>query len=475
MHRISSANVIGISDDCDDETDTNRKPLDTIESPTSSSMCSLSVRYRMMLLVACSCLWSLTVVSCFNQGVTSSSRVVGRGQSLDEFSSPVVMVAIPAKRKFSRLRNTLSRTSRGYKNDRAFETIEETRSVTREERDTFEVITKDKDNGEKRVVIGKRIRAALGTNQKPLYNANRSPLKNSIERKKKKKEPVVVRSVDELRHAILDQQLSLSDTKIVEDDTVSAAMATSAEESPLMDHAVRQLIKERYRSKSTPGNRLATDNSTLAIAIEGGGMRGCVSAGMVSAITALGLSDTIDTIYGSSAGSVVGAYMVSRQMCMDVYVDILPASKKLFVCKKRMITNLASMGLGRFLGKGDTSTKKGSNNVQSTQPSPSLRERLVGTPPGMNISFVLDGILGEDHGLRPLDIDAFKKNGKHQKLRVVSSCVDPHTGKLYSRCFGSDDFFHKEETMVRADQKREGIFACLQASMTVPVSTFVFL
>lgn len=178
-------------------------------------------------------------------------------------------------------------------------------------------------------------------------------------------------------------------------------------------------------------------------------MRGCVSAGMVAAITALGLSDTIDTIYGSSAGSVVGAYMVSRQVCLDVYVDILPASKEFFVCKKRMITNLASLGLGRIL----------------------KNEGLSSTPPGMNISFVLDGILGDDHGLRPLDIDAFKENGQHQKLRVVSSCVDPQTGKLYSRCFGNDDFFHEDFAMVRADQKRKGIFACLQASMTVPGAT----
>jgi len=193
----------------------------------------------------------------------------------------------------------------------------------------------------------------------------------------------------------------------------------------------------------------------------------------VAAITALGLSDTIDTIYGSSAGSVVGAYMVSRQMCMDVYVDILPASKKLFVCKKRMITNLASMGLGRLLGdkNGSNSSSNKNKNLQSIPPPISLKERLSSTPPGMNISFVLDGILGQDHGLRPLDIETFKKNGKHQKLRVVSSCVDPHTGKLFSRCFGNEDFFCEENAMVRADQKRDGIFVCLQASMTVPGAT----
>jgi hypothetical protein len=324
--------------------------------------------------------------------------------------------------------------------------------------------------------IGERIQEMRELNQKTPYASQLATLTLG---RKNEKEPVLVKTVEELRRAILDQEVSLSDTKIVESEmkteeqnTAASAQAEEENSPPPIDHAVRDLIKERYLSRSTPGNRLSTDNSTLAISIEGGGMRGCVSAGMVSAITALGLTDTIDTIYGSSAGSVVGAYMVSRQMCMDVYVDILPASKELFVCKKRMVTNLASLGLGQMLST--TSRNKSPNNLPAEEligpPLSSLKERLSNTQPGMNISFVLDGILGEDDGLRPLDIDAFKENDKHQKLRIVSSCVDPHTGKLYSRCFGSDDFFDEDDAMVRADGEREGLFACLQASMTVPVS-----
>ena len=443
--------------------------MESFSSYSSSSMCSLPSRYGMALIIACCCLWSLTVASGFNQGVTSPSRVIGPGASPSETSSALVMEAIPGKRGLNRLRSTFSRTRRGYKNDGAFETMEEVEASTEDETDIFEVVTEDKESGEKKqVVIGKTIQALRDTSQDSPSAANLVSLKEALEKKKRKKEPVIINTVHELRNAILDEQLSLSDTKIVEDKTNTA---TTQESSPLFDHAVQELIKERYENRSTPGNRLATDNSTLAIAIEGRGMRGCVSAGMVSAITALGLSDTIDTIYGSSAGSVVGAYMVSRQMCMDVYVDILPASKKLFVCKKRMITNLASMGLGRLLSGKKVASSSENGNLQSIRPPRSLKERLSSTQPGMNISFLLDGILGEDHGLRPLDIEAFKENGKHQLLRVVSSCVDPNTGKLFSRCFGNDDFFDEENMMVQVDQKREGIFACLQASMTVPVST----
>ncbi len=444
---------------CRGETDINNNhiedSMEILESITPSSILSLPSRYGMILMVGCCCLWSLTLASGFNQGFASSIRLMDRKKSKQDLFSPFTLEAIPGQRTITGIRNTLSRTRRGYKSNSAMEEP----LTTSEDKGDFEVIAQDTGNGQtKRLVIGKRIRSILETKQHPQHPTDLSSLKASIAKQTKKTEPMMVKNVEELRHAILDQQLSLKDTKIEE---VTAA-TPSTEESPIMDHAVRELIKERYLTKSTPGNRNTTDTATLAIAIEGGGMRGCVSAGMVAAITALGLSDTIDTIYGSSAGSVVGAYMVSRQMCMDVYVDILPASKQLFVCKKRMIANLVALGLGRMLGERG-------GDLQSTL---SLKRRLSSTPPGMSIEFVLDGILGEKDGLRPLDINAFRENGKHQKLRVVSSCVDPNTGKLYSRCFGDEDFFSEDNTMVRTDQKREGIFACLQASMTVPVSCF---
>lgn len=458
----------------------------------SSIKCSLSSRYGILCTLGYLCLWSLTVVSGFNPGLPyKTSRITSLPSSSPPPTPMLVMEAVPRTRKFKRLRKRLfSRTRRNYINDGPSATVDEVEAETATT--TATKFTGDAIDDVERLKIGKRIQAIRKAKHiKKVRVLSVRPLK----KRKKEKERLIVNTVDELRNAVLDQQLRLSDTKIMEREvntnSLSATSKTSeeiAKSSPLMDHAVRNLIKERFLSRSTPGNRHASDNSTLAIAIEGGGMRGCVSAGMVAAITALGLSDAIDTIYGSSAGSVVGAYMVSRQVCMDVYVDILPASKELFVCKKRMMRNLASLGLGRMLSSknGDNNNKQRSKNSSRRSMSqmrerlcvrPSLlslsplRDRLINTKPGMNISFVLDGILGDNEGLRPLDLEAFRENDKHQKLRVVSSCVDPHTGKLCSRCFGSDDFFHEDHTMVRADREREGLFACLQASMTVPGAT----
>jgi predicted patatin/cPLA2 family phospholipase len=55
-------------------------------------------------------------------------------------------------------------------------------------------------------------------------------------------------------------------------------------------------------------------------------MRGIVSAGMAAAIEDLGLRDTIDRVYGSSAGSLNGAFLISGQAlwgCAIYYNDLV--------------------------------------------------------------------------------------------------------------------------------------------------------
>ena len=53
------------------------------------------------------------------------------------------------------------------------------------------------------------------------------------------------------------------------------------------------------------------DGARLALAIEGGGMRGAVSAGMVIAIHELGLTGAFDAVYGASAGALNGVWLLS--------------------------------------------------------------------------------------------------------------------------------------------------------------------
>eukprot|EP00550_Attheya_septentrionalis_P008484 CAMPEP_0198286252 /NCGR_PEP_ID=MMETSP1449-20131203/5379_1 /TAXON_ID=420275 /ORGANISM="Attheya septentrionalis, Strain CCMP2084" /LENGTH=992 /DNA_ID=CAMNT_0043983939 /DNA_START=262 /DNA_END=3240 /DNA_ORIENTATION=- len=265
----------------------------------------------------------------------------------------------------------------------------------------------------------------------------------------------------------------------------------------LWNHSVMQLIAERIQTNSTPSNRGDQDMAHLALAIEGGGMRGAVSAGMAAAISSLGLMDAFDSVYGSSAGSIVGAYMISRQMCIDVYTEVLPAAKGRFASKGRVMSNLGvglvndlvarllrertrtGTGTLPIIAKNNVTTTATSLPVTVTKnetngrlddtsqvavaPDPSspgifsamlskvlplaISDRLpvllssirpyLRLSPGMNISFVLDGIMSEQHGLRPFDIQSFQINDAKQPLYCVSSTV--RGGQLETVAFGSAD------------------------------------
>jgi predicted patatin/cPLA2 family phospholipase len=74
-------------------------------------------------------------------------------------------------------------------------------------------------------------------------------------------------------------------------------------------HEVLRVIEERARSGSRPGHR--RDGLRVALSIEGGGMRGTVSAGMALALHERGLVPAFDAVYGSSAGAISGAWLLS--------------------------------------------------------------------------------------------------------------------------------------------------------------------
>jgi predicted patatin/cPLA2 family phospholipase len=76
-------------------------------------------------------------------------------------------------------------------------------------------------------------------------------------------------------------------------------------------HRVVQTLLRRREEGSRPGAR--TDGRRVALLIEGGGMRGAVSAGMTAAIEQLGLRDAFDEVHGSSAGAFNAAFLLAGQ------------------------------------------------------------------------------------------------------------------------------------------------------------------
>ena len=74
---------------------------------------------------------------------------------------------------------------------------------------------------------------------------------------------------------------------------------------------VLDVILRRARAGSVPGRR--SDGHVVSLAIEGGGMRGIVSAGMCAVLESAGLIPAFDRIYGCSAGAVSGCFTAAGQ------------------------------------------------------------------------------------------------------------------------------------------------------------------
>ncbi|CAB9498717.1 Patatin-like phospholipase [Seminavis robusta] len=183
-------------------------------------------------------------------------------------------------------------------------------------------------------------------------------------------------------------------------------------------HPVAQLLHERRRTHSQPNATTRPDNFKIALAIEGGGMRGCVSAGMVSAIHYLNLSDAFDVIYGSSAGSIVGSYLITRQLPWfgpEVYYDALTTAGRQFIDTRRL---LRCLGLGLL--------------------DPRLVKDVLTRPeegkPVLNLSYLLKRTLQEN---KPLDWNKFVEMQKVQPLKVVASGLKSEKAIIMDMANGS--------------------------------------
>jgi predicted patatin/cPLA2 family phospholipase len=102
-----------------------------------------------------------------------------------------------------------------------------------------------------------------------------------------------------------------------------------------MDHPVAQVLSERARAGSRPGER--ADGHRVALVLEGGGMRGVVSAGMTAALERLGLTPAFDLVVGSSAGAINGAALLagSAQQASAAYCG--PLASRSFVNPLRIL------------------------------------------------------------------------------------------------------------------------------------------
>jgi predicted patatin/cPLA2 family phospholipase len=102
-----------------------------------------------------------------------------------------------------------------------------------------------------------------------------------------------------------------------------------------MEHPVAQVLSERARAGSRPGER--ADGHRVALVLEGGGMRGVVSAAMTAALERHGLTPAFDVVVGSSAGAINGAALLAgaAQQASAAYCG--PLASRSFVNPLRVL------------------------------------------------------------------------------------------------------------------------------------------
>jgi predicted patatin/cPLA2 family phospholipase len=95
----------------------------------------------------------------------------------------------------------------------------------------------------------------------------------------------------------------------------------------LADHPVLEALRQRREKGDTPG--LRSDDFKIGLAVEGGGIRGVISAAMLCALEDLGMSGAFDAVYSASSGAINSAYFLigGSWYPLSIYYDDLTTRK----------------------------------------------------------------------------------------------------------------------------------------------------
>ena len=177
-------------------------------------------------------------------------------------------------------------------------------------------------------------------------------------------------------------------------------------------HPVLEAILARKRSGSVPGDR--SDGMRIGLAVEGGGMKGVISAGMCGEMLRCGFADCFDAVYGSSAGAMnLTYYLANQPEGIAAYEEDLVDGGFLDL---RRLPALQRMG-PRKGKKGESMDKSWDESVDEDPGPDQVR-------PAMDVSYLVDGVM--DHSpTRPLNWDALINS--RVPLKVVATSLDTLT------------------------------------------------
>src|SRR5581483_5782236 len=92
---------------------------------------------------------------------------------------------------------------------------------------------------------------------------------------------------------------------------------------------IREILRRRDHHVLGNSQEAKASAVKLALVVEGGGMRGIYSGGVMVSMEELGLSGVFDNVYGESAGGPNCCYFLSGQgkLGIRIYLEDLPSRK----------------------------------------------------------------------------------------------------------------------------------------------------
>jgi predicted patatin/cPLA2 family phospholipase len=142
------------------------------------------------------------------------------------------------------------------------------------------------------------------------------------------------------------------------------------------------------RRRAAGSRRPHGDGASVALAVEGGGMRGVISAGMVSALEGLGLTEAFDAVYGSSAGAINAAYFVAGQAALGTTIYYEDINNRRFIDLRRALIGRPIVDLGFLID--DVAVRRKPLAVDRVLASRSPL-RVMATDVDTRLPVVLDG------------------------------------------------------------------------------------
>ena len=142
-------------------------------------------------------------------------------------------------------------------------------------------------------------------------------------------------------------------------------MSSAPIPAPVRRHPVADVLRERAARGSLPGAR--AEPHRVALVLEGGGMRGVVSAGMTAALERLGLTQCFDLVVGASAGAINGAALLAGVAQQSAATYSGPLASRSFVNPAQLLRGRPVIDVDHVLDLAGGLDAAGHERVLSSQ------------------------------------------------------------------------------------------------------------